>query len=85
MIEATLNDRQTTHGDFTDVAECSQGTLDFWKERQNWDQLTNVQKEALTLIAHKVARILSGNPNHADHWHDIQGYAKLAEDDAREK
>jgi hypothetical protein len=27
-----------------------------------------------------MGRILAGNPSHADHWHDIQGYAKLIED-----
>jgi len=42
--------------------------------------LNDVQKEALEMILHKVARIVSGNPNHADHWHDIGGYSKLVED-----
>lgn len=45
-----------------------------------WDRLSAVQKQALTVIADKIARILSGDPNYGDNWHDIQGYAKLAED-----
>src|SRR5690606_10084595 len=28
----------------------------------------------------KIARILIGDPNYADNWHDIQGYAKLVEE-----
>ncbi len=32
------------------------------------------------VIADKIARILNGDPNYKDNWHDIQGYAKLAED-----
>jgi hypothetical protein len=31
----------------------------------------------LEMIAHKIARILSGDPNHRDHWEDIAGYAEL--------
>lgn len=29
--------------------------------------------------AHKQARILNGDPNYADSWHDIAGYATLVE------
>ncbi len=35
--------------------------------------------EALELIATKISRILNGNPNKLDHWHDIAGYATLIE------
>lgn len=37
------------------------------------------QCEALDMIQHKIGRILSGNPNEPDHWHDIAGYATLVE------
>src|SRR5574343_136903 len=47
---------------------------------QPWDRLSPDKKQALTVIADKIARILSGDPNYADNWHDIQGYAKLVED-----
>ena len=36
-------------------------------------------KEALDNIAQKIARIFAGNHNFPDHWIDIQGYAKLAQ------
>lgn len=32
------------------------------------------------MIFNKVARILNGNPNYADSWVDIAGYAKLVSD-----
>jgi hypothetical protein len=38
------------------------------------------QKESLEMIMHKVARILNGDPNYSDSWHDIAGYAKLIDD-----
>lgn len=46
----------------------------------NWDALDPVKKQALTVIADKIARVLNGDPNYRDNWHDMQGYAKLAED-----
>lgn len=33
--------------------------------------------EALEMIAHKIARICNGDPNYADNWVDIAGYATL--------
>ena len=35
------------------------------------------QCEALEMIAHKLARILNGDPSYADNWIDIAGYATL--------
>jgi hypothetical protein len=32
------------------------------------------------MILHKLARVLSGNPDNADHWDDIGGYARLGRD-----
>jgi UDP-N-acetylmuramoylalanine-D-glutamate ligase len=41
--------------------------------------LSDYQIEALDQISGKIARILTGNSNHIDHWHDIAGYATLVE------
>jgi hypothetical protein len=38
------------------------------------------QKESLEMIASKIARIVCGDSNHHDSWHDIGGYAKLVAD-----
>lgn len=46
----------------------------------NWASLAADQREALEMQAVKMARIVSGDPNFPDHWHDIGGYAKLVED-----
>ena len=37
------------------------------------------------MILHKLARILNGDPNYVDSWHDIAGYAILVEDIINEK
>jgi hypothetical protein len=72
-----LAERQTTHGDFADVATLDQMMKDLFKTSPNWNRLTDVQRLSLEMIAHKIARILSGDPNHPDHQADIIGYASL--------
>lgn len=37
----------------------------------------DVKKEALAMIATKIARIVNGNSDDPDHWRDIAGYAEL--------
>ena len=48
-------------------------------QEPEWKKLTTYQRESLIVIAQKIARILNGNPNEPDHWHDIAGYATLVE------
>ena len=40
--------------------------------------MSDSHAESLDMIASKLAQILAGNPNEADHWLDIEGYARLA-------
>lgn len=79
-IENTLAERGKRYGDFTDHADIAQSIQDDMRAAEGWKRLTRVQRQALTVIADKIARILSGDPNYADNWHDIQGYARLAEE-----
>jgi len=43
---------------------------------------TAAQGEAIHMICVKLARIVCGDPNHADHWDDIAGYARLGKGEA---
>ena len=92
-VDKTLAERGDRYGDFTDHAIIAQELQEVMRsaERaspimgpnvriQSWLLLSATQRQALTVIADKIARILSGDPNYADNWHDIQGYAKLVED-----
>jgi hypothetical protein len=79
MQEGLLNTRAKTHGDYDSMARRAQYLKESFRTSSNWDSLTVGQKEALELIATKIARILSGNPHEADHWRDIAGYARLVE------
>lgn len=72
-----LAERGKTHGDFGDHARVTQELKLVMFAERNYKNLSEVQKEALEMIQHKVGRILAGNPDHKDHWDDIAGYARL--------
>lgn len=76
-IQTTLNERQNTHGEFSVNAKCSQQFKRMMRRKDGWEDLTLSQREALEVIAAKIARILCGDPNEPDHWHDIAGYSTL--------
>lgn len=48
-----------------------------WQHIVWTEQLAPDQREALEMMAVKMARIINGDPNHADSWRDIAGYALL--------
>ena len=79
MIQDTLNERESTHGGFSDSARVTQ-ELKMVLHCEN-AVMTDTQKEAIDMICHKLGRIVCGNPNHKDHWHDIAGYATLVENE----
>lgn len=79
-IEATLLERGNRYGAWADNAAVSQSLKSWLKGHKKWHLLSGSHKEALEMIAQKIARILNGDANYKDNWHDISGYAKLGED-----
>lgn len=79
-VNQILEERLKTHGDFTDVANTSTAFKNTLRASKNWNQLTDIQKESLEMVLHKVSRILNGDPNNVDHWQDIIGYIQLVID-----
>lgn len=80
-IKELITERAKTHGDFTNTAEVAQRLKsDLGYGPSNWGRLPNIQREALENIQQKVARILTGDPDHRDAWQDIQGYCQLVLD-----
>ena len=80
-IAATLAERGSRYGQFPGHARVAQGLKCILMASPNWATLSDAQREALEMIAHKIARILNGDPNYHDSWHDIAGYAQLVADD----
>lgn len=79
-IEKTLAERGKRYGVFAGHALIAQRIQDNMRNTIGWNRLAPDQKQALTVIADKIARILNGDPNYIDNWHDITGYTKLIED-----
>ena len=77
--------RGETHGDYSTTAFIIQSLKSIMQDTANWAILNSTQKESLEMIAHKMGRILSGDPNFRDHWADIAGYAQLQADRSHEQ
>jgi hypothetical protein len=79
-VDSVIDERGQRYGVFKDLACISQALKDRMKREHGWARLAPDQKEALEVIAQKIARILNGDPDYADSWIDIAGYAKLVAD-----
>lgn len=79
-INKVLAERGASYGDFAFVAFRSQQIQNHLRVHDPEKQYTPTQREALQMIASKLARIVTGNPGHRDSWVDIAGYAQLVVD-----
>lgn len=81
-IADTLNERGTRYGEFVSHAEVTQSLkrVVFSALHDRAKSLAADQQEALDMICHKIGRIINGDADYADSWHDIAGYAKLVDD-----
>jgi hypothetical protein len=78
MNAFTPPNRDNQHGGLESVGRTSQLIKSAMRESPNWDNLKlhPAGREALDLIGHKIARVLSGeDPHDFQHWEDIAGYA----------
>lgn len=81
-ITQTLTDRGNRYGPFIGHAEVTQRLKRVMAEElaKRGRVLADDQWEALEMIAHKIGRIINGDPDYDDSWVDIAGYAKLVSD-----
>lgn len=79
-IDQTLTERGSRYGNFGEHARVTQAIKSAMIDSPNWASLAPDQREALEMIAHKAGRILNGDPDYHDSWHDIIGYTKLVAD-----
>lgn len=81
-VDAILAERGKRYGSFEGHAEISQNLKGIFAHfmHARGCELDFDQREALDMIAHKIARIINGDPNYADNWVDIAGYAKRVAD-----
>lgn len=81
-INATLDARGSRYGSFKGHAEVTQAIKRVMAEAlaKRSKTLEDDQWEALEMIAHKIGRIINGDPDYDDSWIDIAGYAQLVAD-----
>lgn len=80
-VNATLDERGKRYGTFSGHASVTQALKAVIRNRlgDRNKVLAEDQQEALDMICHKIGRIINGDPDYADSWHDIAGYATLVE------
>jgi hypothetical protein len=78
-VNRTLEQRGQRYGDFSGHA-----TVTMRLKRVVGDELAvrgktlaDDQQEALDMVFHKIGRIINGDADYDDSWHDIAGYAQL--------
>lgn len=81
----TLDSRAKAYGAFSDNARLAQALKRAMADHASDHDRTfaDDQWEALEMIASKMSRIVNGNPDGIDNWHDIAGYATLIADRLR--
>lgn len=85
-IDEVTAERGKRYGDYVDHAAISQAIKNILysalatNPNVDLDTLDDDIKETLEMIAHKLGRIVNGDPYYADSYIDIAGYAKLVGD-----
>jgi Domain of unknown function (DUF6378) len=89
-VTSTIEERSSRYGRFVGNARIAQDlkrviaayTPRGWNPADGTrvKYLADDQQEALDMICHKIGRIINGDPDYADSWHDIAGYAQLVAD-----
>lgn len=77
--DALIVERGKTHGDYSvhaKVAQDIEAVIEIYATPKH----NHMMRESLHMIAHKIGRIMAGDPDFRDHWDDIAGYAKLVAD-----
>lgn len=86
-VSMILGSRAKDYGAFRDNARLAQALKRALAEHA--DEMGSLfaddQWEAIEMIASKLARIVNGDPNKADSWDDIAGYATLVAEGLRGK
>jgi hypothetical protein len=76
-VKDMLAEREARYGSFEQNAKTAQMLQTAMHMTPQWGSLSWTHREALEMVAHKIARILGGDPNYIDNWLDIAGYATL--------
>jgi rhamnogalacturonyl hydrolase YesR len=80
MIDDILAERGSRYGEFSTHAAITQAIKHEIRQGVAFTKMEDHMVEALDMIAHKIGRIVNGDPRWVDSWTDVAGYAKLVAD-----
>ena len=84
-INDTLDAREEEYGDYRELAWLLEGIMDTYSCSKNFLRMEPYQRVALYMDAMKTVRILNGNFDNIDSWHDKAGYAELVVKELRKE
>jgi len=84
-VNETLDAREEEYGEYRDLAQLLESIIETYKLSRNYWKLKPYQRVALYMDAMKTVRILNGNINNIDSWHDKAGYAELVVKELRKE
>lgn len=76
-LNKTLQERGDKYGLYEEQAAVAQALQ--YILTPYFDKLKPDQRDALQMVCCKISRVVVGDPNYIDNWHDIAGYARLVE------
>lgn len=79
-VGAILEERGSRYGAFDEHARITQNIKRAMADSPNWASLRDDAREALEMVAHKIGRMLNGDPEYIDNVVDIIGYMQLVLD-----
>lgn len=79
-VEQVLVERGNDYGDYASKAQFIQGVKYLMRTSPSWEAMDADMRESMEMIAHKMGRVVYGDPTHKDNFLDIAGYAKLVAD-----
>jgi hypothetical protein len=79
-IDATLDERGKRYGSYAEKAVIIQQMKESMRSGSSWAGMDADMKESLEMVVHKIGRIVTGDVNYHDNWHDLIGYTKLVAD-----
>lgn len=79
-IDNLLDERGSRYGNYLQQATVVETLWQTLATALNGRTLAPDQADALRMICVKLSRVVNGDPDYADNWCDIAGYAQLVAD-----
>ena len=80
-VHDTLDQREKSYGSYPENCKLTQDMKYIMRSHHGWSSMSPQAKQSMEMIVYKMARLITGDHDHKDSWHDIGGFALLIEQD----